>query len=76
MFCMRRHRPVQSGTVDLSIRGHFVYRLYATDGRLLYVGLSSNVLARIGRHLSSAPWGAEIARIGRASCRERVFITV
>ncbi|MGI8875230.1 MAG: GIY-YIG nuclease family protein [Egibacteraceae bacterium] len=39
----------------------FVYRAYATDGCLLYVGVASDVLARLGEHGRGRSLWASIA---------------
>lgn len=38
-----------------------VYRLYDIEGRLLYIGMSTNPLGRIPQHRSRKPWGKQIA---------------
>ena len=43
--------------------GGAVYRHFAADGRLLYVGCSVNPLARLSCHVSQAKWFKQIARI-------------
>lgn len=47
--------------------GHFVYRAYAADGCLLYVGVTSNLLGRLGDHarkrLGGSAWVWEAERI-------------
>lgn len=40
-----------------------VYRHFDKDGGLLYVGMSTNPIARTEAHLSSAPWRLHIANI-------------
>lgn len=50
-------------------RGSFVYVLAADSGRPLYVGLSRNVIARVGSHLSAAPFRDEIGRVLFIRCR-------
>lgn len=39
-----------------------LYRLYAADGALLYVGISRSALRRLGQHLAEKPWAEEVAR--------------
>ena len=38
-----------------------VYKLFNSDGELLYVGISANSFVRISAHLRK-PWGCEVAR--------------
>ncbi len=40
----------------------FVYRLYAMDGRLLYVGLSKKPQQRLQQHAISQKWWGEVVR--------------
>lgn len=42
---------------------HYVYRLYAADGFLLYVGCSWNVYQRLGDHAVNKPWFERVARV-------------
>lgn len=41
----------------------FVYRLWAKDGTLLYIGKTTNPYARPWSHGSQKPWGREIHRV-------------
>jgi DNA-directed RNA polymerase specialized sigma24 family protein len=41
----------------------FVYRAYASDGRLLYVGVTRNVRLRIGQHAATKPWWKDVADV-------------
>lgn len=43
--------------------GGVVYRHFAADGTLLYVGCSANPLHRTAIHASQSPWFRQIARI-------------
>jgi hypothetical protein len=49
-------KPVPSGATSL-------YRHFDGAGRLLYVGVSLDAVARLGRHVRFAAWTAEIARV-------------
>lgn len=40
---------------------HYVYRLYDVEGRLLYVGLSRDVMSRIAAHARTKPWYFRVA---------------
>lgn len=40
-----------------------LYRHFAADGSLLYVGISLSPLARLSQHRDSSPWYGEIARV-------------
>lgn len=39
-----------------------VYRCYAADGRLLYIGTTQDIVTRLKSHRSTSPWFAEVAR--------------
>lgn len=43
--------------------GFYVYYLWAADGLLLYVGMSTNLLSRLGQHISDKAKRRVIARI-------------
>lgn len=43
---------IPSTELPLDPSGHYVYKLYSGQGELLYVGRSSNVLGRLGAHMS------------------------
>lgn len=43
------------------LRQHFVYRAFAADGHLLYVGCSYSPEARLAAHRSQSPWYCEAA---------------
>lgn len=49
-------------TIPLADRRTAVYRLFAIDGALLYIGASHDPKERLGRHKDRA-WGHEIARM-------------
>jgi predicted GIY-YIG superfamily endonuclease len=42
---------------------HDVYRCYADDGSLLYVGCTAKLRARLRDHEAKAPWWPEVARV-------------
>lgn len=42
---------------------HWVYLCYASDGLLLYVGITARGLARPHEHAKRAAWAADVARI-------------
>lgn len=39
-----------------------LYRLYAKDGKLLYVGITHDIIVRFGQHAARKPWWPEVAR--------------
>jgi hypothetical protein len=43
------------------LANHVLYRLYRSDGRLLYVGMTKNLTTRIEKHARDQPWWAEVA---------------
>lgn len=52
-----RRRP------DLATRNHVLYRMFAGDGRLLYVGITADVGMRLHAHAGDQPWWREVATI-------------
>ena len=40
-----------------------VYRCYAKNGKLLYVGMSENPLGRLGLHKRTSPWLLDCVRV-------------
>lgn len=42
---------------------YFVYRLYAADGTLLYVGSTGNVLERLGSHAADKLWASQVVSV-------------
>jgi predicted GIY-YIG superfamily endonuclease len=44
---------------------HIVYRMFNDDGELLYVGVTSSFLRRMGDHKRDKPWYDEIGSIER-----------
>lgn len=68
---------------DLRHRHHTVYRFYAADGRVLYVGCTTDLPQRLATHQSEKPWWSEVIRVeceqfgtdrGGAYARERQLI--
>lgn len=43
--------------------GHVVYRALGCDGRVLYVGVTVNIFARMAAHRARSPWWGEADRI-------------
>jgi predicted GIY-YIG superfamily endonuclease len=39
---------------------HWLYRIYGTEGELLYVGITRNLSARLAQHAREQSWGLEI----------------
>lgn len=50
---------IYAGTTDVP---HFVYRCFAADGSLLYIGCTVDVTRRMRQH-GPNPWAAGVARI-------------
>lgn len=48
-----------------------LYRLYAADGTLLYVGITHSLSARFAEHALEKPWWPEVARKTVAWCNSR-----
>lgn len=46
---------------DFSWKPSAVYRLYDTEGELLYVGIATNPYNRVSAHRRRQPWGQLIA---------------
>lgn len=40
-----------------------LYRLWSSDGTLLYVGISNSSLKRLGQHLGSKTWTSDVALV-------------
>ena len=49
--------------VNPRTRAQQLYRLFAADGTLLYVGLSYSAITRFAQHRVGTPWIADVARI-------------
>ncbi len=47
----------------LAERPHTLYRFFAEDGALLYVGITADLPARFGRHRDGKPWWSTVANI-------------
>jgi excinuclease UvrABC nuclease subunit len=45
------------------VRPHALYRFFGIDGSLLYVGITSMLLTRLGRHGEDKPWWTAVARV-------------
>ena len=55
----------------------FVYRCYATDGRLLYIGMSGNVDQRMSSHRGiPGGWARECTRVTRTGYATRELAVV
>lgn len=61
-----KRRQQREDTRDVPSTGFYLYRLWAADGRLLYVGVSTNLAARLRNHqkrwgdlLHHATWEAQ-----------------
>lgn len=50
------------GQVIDSTAVHFVYRMFDSSGRLLYVGMTGNLEQRLHHHSFNAPWYGRVAR--------------
>lgn len=42
----------------------WLYRLYAPDGSLLYIGVTGRLSERFNAHSRSKPWWPEVAEVG------------
>lgn len=64
MLLLERKNPVifTREMLDALLPGHYVYRCYDAAGQLLYVGQSTNVLRRLGQHMTKL-WWPEVERI-------------
>lgn len=49
--------------LPLNERPHALYRFYAADGELLYIGITASLPTRIGDHRSDKPWWTKVADI-------------
>lgn len=50
-------------TSSQSHRPAHLYRCFSGDGRLLYIGVSSDCHARFASHDQKSPWWGEVARV-------------
>lgn len=50
---------------------HALYRFYAADGELLYVGITNNPPRRFTRHKGEKDWWIDVARIDLQQCETR-----
>lgn len=49
-------------TLPLEHRPHTLYRFFAEDGALLYVGITAALPTRLANHRDDKPWWTEVAR--------------
>lgn len=49
--------------IDAEAQDTALYRHFAADGALLYVGISLSAVARLSAHEATAPWFRDIARV-------------
>ena len=47
------------------VPGCFVYRCFANDGRLLYIGITGRYGARMSQHALGSPWWPEVTDVTR-----------
>lgn len=75
MTCATHHPDRHVSKVDHDALTN-VYRCFDVDGVLLYVGISVNVIARIGEHRKSKLWwpAVETMTIEHHSTRKRAAI--
>ena len=52
----RRRRSAEQFLEDMGLGGFYVYRMYDAANRLLYVGFSNNVKARMRQHYNDHAW--------------------
>lgn len=50
---------------------HLVYRCYAADGQLLYIGATNSLRQRLSHHRARTPWWGQVAFINTASFPDR-----
>jgi predicted GIY-YIG superfamily endonuclease len=53
---------------------HALYRFFADDGSLLYVGITWNIAARFPQHATEKPWWSEVANITIEAHPNRVAV--
>lgn len=54
-----------STTAAVPDRPQWLYRLFDSEGRLLYVGVTDDVWRRVGEHERTQEWGDDIVRVKR-----------
>lgn len=59
----RRDAGFRRFWVGLRVGDHCVYRLYDDKGRLLYVGISTQLRERMRSHYRKKEWGRDVARL-------------
>lgn len=55
--------PLLADVVPLPRRPHVLYRMYGSDDRLLYIGITADVDQRFTQHGTVQPWWREVAVI-------------
>lgn len=50
---------------------HSLYRLFAVDGTLLYIGITADLPARLRQHAGDKDWWHEVARHTATPCADR-----
>lgn len=59
---------------SLESSAHVLYRFFAADGVLLYVGITCNPSRRFEKHGDDKPWWLEVARIELQQFADRVAV--
>lgn len=65
--------PAQGGAVLMQ---HALYRFFASDGALLYVGLTCRPEGRWPKHVEGQPWWTEVARIDLQTFPDRAAVAL
>lgn len=60
---VERMRLARVRSMDPTLREHYVYRCFDSEGRLLYIGCSRRVETRMKEHRASAKWAKQVARM-------------
>ena len=58
--CGNRWGTTRLGEDDLEHVPHWLYRIYGTEGELLYIGITRNLATRLSRHAREPSWSLEI----------------
>lgn len=52
-------------------RGYYVYVLWSEDDACVYVGCSTNILARLGTHMAPGNKGSAVAKVTLTRCDDK-----
>lgn len=71
--CLSKVRPTSTSSFPHDEAPHFVYRCYAADGRLLYIGVSYQPVKRMEQHAKRSAWFGQVATIRYVVFPDRAY---